>query len=162
MSVVLELNNLWDHYLCDISFTVMLNCRWRLYYSNYCYLITVNIESNIGEATLHNGSSLQLYEIVLFLMFLIISFILLFNFLLLRLLWQITLNVIKSGKRKSAYGSKLWKRAIYGIKNFLQLNDKKKIIQDKKCENDLNIHFFKENRQISNKHMKWVLNIISY
>lgn len=48
------------------------------------------------------------------------------------------------------------------IKNFLQLNNKKKIIQHKKCENDLNIHFFKENRQISNKHMKWMLNIISY
>lgn len=105
------------HYLYDISFTVMLNCRWRLYYSNYCYLITVNIESNIGEATLHSGSSLQLYEIVLFLMILIISFILLFNFLLLHLLW---LNVIKSGKRKLAYGCKLWKRAIYGIdKEFL-------------------------------------------
>lgn len=120
------------HYLYDISFTVMLNCRWRLYYSNYWYLITVNIESNIGEATLHNGSSLQLYEIVLFLMFLIISFILLFNFLFLYLLWQITLNVIKSGKRKSAYGSKLWKQAIYGIyKELLQLNNKKKIIQHK-------------------------------
>lgn len=114
------------HYLYDISFTVMLNCRWRLYYSNYWYLITVNIESNIGEATLHNGSSLQLYEIVLFLMFLIISFILLFNFLLLHLLWQITLNVIKSGKRKSAYGSKLWKQATGYIKSSYSSTIKRK------------------------------------
>lgn len=65
------------------------------------------MESNIGEAILCNGPSLQIYEIVLSLMFLIISFVLLSNFLLLHLLCQIILYVTKSDKRKSVYRSKL-------------------------------------------------------